>query len=391
MNYVPRPLYLLGKAVYYSLFDRIAGVRLTRPPAIALLRDRQNSPSIKIVSYYGWHNGISQGAQLQNAAFKALGYASELVDVTSAMRNPFVKIECPRSDLFVLHCAGEHFLRVAWPLRGVLRHGKVVAYFAWEFAEPPRDWPRARNLWDEIWTPSEFSARALAQWSDCPIKVVPHVLMRHSAMPRKWRKGQEPLAFLTMADARSSLSRKNPRGAVKAFQLAFPRERDVELVVKLQGTEARSSPELEKLLEEIKPDTRIRLVKKMLTQEEMNQLFSRSHVLVSLHRGEGFGLPLLEAQTCGLATIATAWSGNLDFTTPENSALIPYTLTTMRDEGEVYGQVTWAEPDLRAAATAMRRFYDDPSDLAHVAAAGWGASLPNRQLERLKNIVAREI
>lgn len=382
MSNIPKPVYLAAKFLYYSIFNAFSSMRLRRNPNHISASGPSRPPSINIVSYYGWQNGISQGALMQKVPFEMLGYSVDLVDVTRAMANPFVSIKCSRSDIFITHCAGTHFLRAAWPLRRVLPYGKVVGYFAWEFAEPPRDWPNSRFLWDEIWTPSSFAARALAQWCDCPIKVVPHVLVREATTPRKWRKGEEPLVFLAMADARSSLSRKNPRGAVKAFQLAFPSERDVELVVKLHGTAIRSSPELDRLLAGIELDSRILLINRIMTPDELNELFLDSHALVSLHRAEGFGLPLLEAQTHGLATIATGWSGNLDFTTDDNSVLIPYTLTTTRDEGGVYGDVTWAEPHIESAATAMRTFYGEPNELARVATAGWEASRPKRQLER---------
>ena len=258
----------------------------------------------------------------------------------------------------------------------------MVAYFAWELPDPPRDWPPSRHLWDEIWTPSRYSASALSQWCDCPIKVVPHLLLRDDTKPREWRKGEEPLRFITMADARSSLSRKNPYGVVKAFQLAFQHENDVELLVKLHKTEIRSSPELDKLLSEIKLDSRIRLINQTMTRDELDSLFLEAHAFVSLHRAEGFGIPLLEAQTLGLATIATAWSGNLDFTTQDTSLLIPYRMTTTHDAGNIYGDVTWAEPDIEAAAAAMRKLHDSPGEVARIATAGWQASRPKIQLDR---------
>jgi glycosyltransferase involved in cell wall biosynthesis len=285
------------------------------------------------------------------------------------------------ADIFVVHCGGDQFLRAAWPLRDVLPR-RVVAYFAWELPDPPRDWPQSRLLWDEIWTPSRYSASALSQWRDCPIKIVPHVVLRDYTEPRKWRKGEEPLIFLTMADARSSLSRKNPQGAIKAFQSAFPNERDVELLVKLHKTEVRSSPELDQLFAAIKSDSRIRLINQTMTRDELNRLFLEAHAFVSLHRAEGFGIPLLEAQTLGLATIAAAWSGNLDFTTQATSLLIPYKMTTTHDAGNVYGDVTWAEPEIEAAAAAMRKLHDSPGELARIAAAGWQASRPQIQLDR---------
>jgi len=379
---LPRPIYLAMKSLYRHAFTSIARPLLLRSPGSQRAHRSQKWQSVKVISYYGRQNGISQGAVLQSALFEMLGYSVERIDVTEAMNNPFKGVACSSGDLFVIHCAGPHFLQAAWPLRRVLPSGKVVGYFAWEFADPPRRWPNDSGAWDEIWTPSTFSARALAQWCDCEIKVVPHVFLEQNSTPRKWRKDEEPLMFLTMADARSSLSRKNPWAALKAFQLAFPKERDVELVLKLQEQGTGTSPELSKLLTAIQSDSRVRTVRKTLSRQDVNGLFLASHVFVSLHRAEGFGIPLLEAQTFGLATIATGWSGNLDFTTEENSVLVPYTLATSYDEGGIYGNVTWAEPDIEAAAKAMRSFYDEPSELARVSVAGWEACRPEHQMER---------
>ena len=384
MSVASTPFYRAAKTAYYGIFNSLAEASLRRTNT-KFVRGRLEKPSIKVVSYYGWQNGISEGALLQHAAFKALGYDVDIVDVTRAMSNPLARIECKGGDLFVIHCGGNHFLRAAWPLRHVLPLGRVVAYFAWELPDPPRDWPQSRFLWDEIWTPSRYSAHALSQWCDCPINIVPHVVLHSDSEPRKWRKGEQPLVFLTMADARSSLSRKNPQGVVKAFQSAFPNESDVELLVKLHKTDIRGSPELDQLLAAIKLDSRIRLINQTMTRDEIDRLMLSAHAFVSLHRAEGFGIPLLEAQSFGLATIATAWSGNLDFTTQATSFLIPYKMTTMHDTGDVYGNVTWAEPDIASAAAAMRRLYNNPSELARIASAGWEASQPQRQLSRFAN------
>jgi glycosyltransferase involved in cell wall biosynthesis len=372
------------KKLYFALFETIA------MPALRRRRDNTSelpaSPNIKIVSYYGKHNGISHGAHLQGVAYQALGFHVDLIDVTRAMRNPLVKVTCSKGDLFIFHCAAPDFVRAAWPIRRQIRHGKVIGYFAWELAEPPRDWPKWDDLWDEIWTPSNFSARSLAKYYECPIKVVPHVLLTRDAKPRYWRKSEEPLVFLTMADIRASLDRKNPLGAIAAFQRAFPNERDVTLVVKLNGVQSISN--IEGFLVHIRSDSRIHVISQMLNRPDVDQLFRDAHVFVSLHRAEGFGLPLMEAQSHGLATIATAWSGNLDFTTSETSILIPYHLITTKDEGGVYGTVTWADPDIGVAAKAMRVFYDDPRELARFAAAGWNVSRPEVQLARFAKALA---
>ena len=60
---------------------------------------------------------------------------------------------------------------------------------------------------------------------------------------------------------------------------------------------------------------RLHLVHGDLSTEEMKSLYTHETVkaYVSLSRGEGFGLPTLEAATLGVPVIATNWSGHLDY------------------------------------------------------------------------------
>lgn len=363
------------RALYLSLFCRLASAYLRNKPRNKL--NLQVPPSVKIIARYSRPGGITNGAIHNALALQSLGYNVERVDVSPAIRNPLHRITCTDGGPFIFHCDAAQFLLFAWSLRRNFKNGRMIGYFAWELAAPPTAWPKYDDFWDEIWTPSTFSAQSLAKHYDCPIRVVPHVVMNEGT-PRLWRKGQEPLTFLTMADARSSFVRKNPRAVIAAFRQAFPKETDVALVVKLQTS--RSSSELENIFTEIGGDQRIRVIQETLERSDINRLFTSCHVYVSLHRAEGFGLPILEARTFGLATIATAYSGNLDFMTPRDSILIPYKPITMWDEGGVYGQVTWADPDVSAAADAMRSLYELPALLAEIATFGWQASRPEEQL-----------
>ena len=67
---------------------------------------------------------------------------------------------------------------------------------------------------------------------------------------------------------------------------------------------------------------------------------------VSLHRSEGLGLTMAESMVLGKPVIATAYSGNLDFMTEENSFLVPYSWTEVpRGAGPYPAGARWAEPD----------------------------------------------
>lgn len=98
---------------------------------------------------------------------------------------------------------------------------------------------------------------------------------------------------------------------------------------------------------------------------ERDSLMERANCYVSLHRSEGLGLTLLESMALGKPCITTAYSGNMDFSTAENSWLIPFKMTPVGPWRWPYPQEhLWADPDLEDAATAMREAFGNPSLLA---------------------------
>ena len=88
----------------------------------------------------------------------------------------------------------------------------------------------------------------------------------------------------------------------------------------------------------------------------LDALYRSADVLLSVHRAEGFGLPLREAMSRGIPVVATGWSGNLEFMDDANSLLVPCRLIPVSDASAVYGSAgTWADPDLETAALLLRR------------------------------------
>ena len=103
--------------------------------------------------------------------------------------------------------------------------------------------------------------------------------------------------------------------------------------------------------------------------ERQLALTAAADCYVSLHRAEGYGLTLAEAMAAGRPVIATGYSGNLEFMTADTAVLIPYELEQVPYGCDPYPpSARWAEPDIDAAADAMRRMASDPK-----SAAGLGA------------------
>jgi glycosyltransferase involved in cell wall biosynthesis len=100
-------------------------------------------------------------------------------------------------------------------------------------------------------------------------------------------------------------------------------------------------------------------------------LVRASDCLVSLHRSEGLGLHLAEAMWLCTPTIATRYSGNVDFMDDSCSMLVDHVRVRVAGGQGVYPpSATWADPDLDQSADAMRRLVSDPELHGRLSIAG---------------------
>jgi glycosyltransferase involved in cell wall biosynthesis len=176
--------------------------------------------------------------------------------------------------------------------------------------------------------------------------------------------------FLMMYDMHSHQSRKNPQAAVEAFRRAFPDAARVGLVIKTMNAETypREWAKLEKHLASLPGIT---LINTMLSRQEVYNLESLCDCFVSLHRSEGFGLGLAESMYLGKPTLATNWSGNVDFMNESNSCPVRYTLVKLeQDYGPYHKGQHWAEADCDHAAWYMKKLVEDADFRRRIADAG---------------------
>ena len=59
-----------------------------------------------------------------------------------------------------------------------------------------------------------------------------------------------------------------------------------------------------------------------LSKNEFMTILNSCDCYISLHRGEGLGLGMMEAMSLGKPVIASRYGGNLDFMNDENSLLV---------------------------------------------------------------------
>jgi glycosyltransferase involved in cell wall biosynthesis len=240
----------------------------------------------------------------------------------------------------------------------------------WELPGVPDTWVPVLESVDAILAPSGFVADACRSASPAtPIIRFPQaVYPPETVIADRQRWGMRPhaVSFLAVFDALSDLRRKNPWGAIDAFREAFPEREDVQLVLKVgsSATEGADRVGVAQLRDLAAVDRRILLIEDSLSRAEMWSLYASADAYVSLHRSEGLGLGLLEAMAVGTPVVATAWSGNMDFTTAADSLLVPFDLvpvsgTSIAAYGEREEGQRWAEPRLPDAIGALRRLADD--------------------------------
>lgn len=286
--------------------------------------------------------GHRHGHPFQTAAADGIGFP--------------ITITCANPDWMGLWAAelGDRFFRDRYS----------IGYWWWEVDGPtPFDWRRNFTLVDEVWTASEHIAEALRPALEVPVHTMtfPVSVPEPPSTSRAMLGLPDGFVFLTMFDYASTIRRKNPIGAIEAFRRTFAPGDGASLVVKCinQAADPDAHHDLLTLASE-HPD--ICVIDRYVSPQEKNAMVALCDCYVSLHRAEGLGLPLAEAMYLGKPTIATRYSGNLEFQTDENSYLVPFELVPIGADGRQYPpNGIWAEPDIEQAAALMRRVYDDPA------------------------------
>jgi glycosyltransferase involved in cell wall biosynthesis len=258
---------------------------------------------------------------------------------------------------------------------GVFENKYVIGWCVWELERIPDQWLAPLDILDEIWVPSEFVRHAFeTSGVSLPCRIVPPQLEAPPpASPDRARFGidAEAFAVLLAFSLRSGVVRKNPMAAVRAFLKAFPDDSDVRLVFKISDVDIEATA-WKDFRATVGDDPRFVFVTEFFSDHEMLSLYASIDVAVSTHRAEGYGMIPALAMLSGRVAVATGWSANLDFMTPDNSILLPYKLVPVDDIDERYviEGTHWAEVDEDAAADALRRLYADPTYRNRLALAG---------------------
>src|SRR5262249_11849697 len=149
-------------------------------------------------------------------------------------------------------------------------------------------------------------------------------------LPRKYFGIRESaFVILHFFDLSSYTSRKNPDAVLTMFKAIRQKREfdDIQLVLKVKEGDKDAGEWLRRIGDQA-PEAH--LISRPLTALETKSLINACDCFVSLHRSEGFGRGTGEAMFLGRLAMATAWSGNLDYMTNENSLLVDYGLVPVQ-------------------------------------------------------------
>ena len=325
-----------------------------------------NDP-IYIAGFFSTASGLGQSARLSLTELRQKHPEAIGIDLSHSLLQPTDL--SPAADVMVPSTSlpsgpGQVIIHVNAPFApwankalgsAFLERKRIIGYWAWELPDIPPDWHQGFDYVDEIWVPSQFTKNAIATHTTKTVRVVPHALPSSPPSARRFAE-DGVIRIISIFNMASGFTRKNPLAAIRAFQTAFAFDERAELIVKLSHPDAY--PDGVRLIEAtVAGWPNIRIIETILSAEAIANLYRHADIYLSLHRSEGFGLPLLEAKSMGLHVVATGWSGNVDFMQGPRCHGVPYHLVPAEDPQGTYDYVNmqWAEPDIDAAALILRR------------------------------------
>jgi GT2 family glycosyltransferase len=225
----------------------------------------------------------------------------------------------------------------------------------------PPDWVRQANAMDEVWVPSAFNRDGLLRCGlKKPVHIIPLGVDANYFHPdiAAWPNPAGEFVFLSLFEWGE---RKEPWLLLKAFNEEFSSTEPVRLLCKIMNRDpqVRVKEEIRRLCLKASGGRISYLFNLEFEHYQLGALYRSADCFVTVSRGEGWDMPLMEAMACGLPAIATDWGAHQEFV----HAGIAYPLDVRGTVPAVakcpyYDGFSWADPDPGHLRRLMREVYE---------------------------------
>ena len=345
-------------------------------------RSTYEGQNVAVVGLFSTRSGLGRGAELLARLLEVKGAAVTRVNFETSgaeklQHNAITPMACERlsrqvSDVVIVVNPPIFFSVLSKFSAQWLRERRVIAHWVWELDAVDRYWMTAINICDEVWTASEFVADVLKPYchpAGVPLTVLPYPVDLDPFNPpsfeekvRSRRKLRIPVdAFVVGYSfaASSNFERKNPLGAIAAFQKAFTRGEKTLLLIRI--LDGYVYPEGFAALNKCaSADPRIIIIERSFDLS-IAEFYAAIDLYVSPARSEGYGLNIVEAAQAGLPVVAVAWSLSSDVLKRPGIIQAAYSLTAVREDQGNYATVKkakWADPDIADMANKILSVHD---------------------------------
>lgn len=225
-------------------------------------------------------------------------------------------------------------IRQQWPPSLVPPQTPFHVFFQpWEYGSVPVEWVSfIRDYAQDVWVYSEYTKKGYVDSGVPPeqIFIVPLGVDTNVFFPDGEVYDLPTKKTFRFLFVGGTIHRKGFDRLLESYINTFTSDDDVALVVKDMGTNSfyrgQTAGEQIKTLQKDYKTPEIIYLSNDMTSQELSSLYRSCHCLVHPYRGEGFGLPILEAMACGLATIIPDKGASVDFTDKNTSFYLPSTI-----------------------------------------------------------------
>lgn len=265
-----------------------------------------------------------------------------------------------------------------------------VGFSMFEADGLPEEWVRQCNEMDEVWVPSSFNRET---FRDAGVSVPIHT-MPLGISTGHFNPHIQPQRFSTRFTFLSILEwseRKGQEVLIRAFMDEFAQQDDVLLVLKVMNQDYRNNPYLELARLGLSGRDDIKVVEYHCDiQAAQVGTYDRERVVILYNgdvpyyqlgclyrgcdcfvlptRGEGWGLPVMEAMACAVPVIATGWSALRDFFDEDTGYVLNVQrMVPARTRSPYYEGLQWAEPDYEHLRSLMRHVFEHQDEAASKA------------------------